>query len=72
MIRRLAVLAAFAALLATAACRTVKPWERGRLVSRCMVNDVDPLETAFTSHVHNTRESIQGAASGGGASCGCN
>ncbi len=61
-----------ATCLAGTSCASVKPWQRGRLVKRCMLNELDPLETAFNSHVHNTREAMQGAASGGGASCGCN
>ena len=53
-------------------CATLKPWERGRLMQRCMQGSLDPLETAMDLHVHRTREAIMGAAAGGGASCGCN
>lgn len=53
-------------------CATLAPWERGQLQQRCMQHSLDPLETAMDLHVHRTRESILGAAAGGGASCGCN
>ncbi len=58
--------------MALPGCATVEPWQRGRLMQRCMQGSLDPLETAMDLHVHRTREAIMGAAAGGGASCGCN
>lgn len=59
-------------LIAGVGCVPLKPWERAGLMTRVMQETADPLETGFDVHVHGTRESIQGAAGGGGASCGCN
>jgi hypothetical protein len=73
MRRWIAIFAAALALAgATAGCTPLKPWQRGRLVQRCMQRSLDPLETAMDLHVFRTREAILGAAAGGGASCGCN
>lgn len=75
MRRRIALAAASLALalvVGSAGCTPLKPWQRGRLVQRCMQPSLDPLETAMDLHVFRTREAILGAAAGGGASCGCN
>ncbi len=53
-------------------CAPLKPWERGKLMQRCMQPALDPLEVAMDARVHHTRESAQGASAGGGPSCGCN
>lgn len=53
-------------------CTSVKPWERSELLRRTMLPVLDPLESARDGHVHATREAIEGASLGGGASCGCN
>lgn len=55
-----------------AACATIHPWERGRLVSPVMLDDLDPLADLSKGHVIGTREAMLGAEGGGGASCGCN
>ena len=60
-----------ALLVGCGGCTALKPWERGQLMQRCMQPD-DPLLSAMDTHVHDTRESAQGASAEGGASCGCN
>ncbi len=53
-------------------CAEVKPWQRSTLMARTMQRGTVTLETSMNNHVHSTRESAQGATSGGSASCGCN
>ena len=72
MIRRLWIAAALGLALAGASgCVTLKPWERGELMRRCMQADGDPHEAAMDEHVHSQREGMRGASPGGGVSCGC-
>ncbi len=53
-------------------CASVDPSQRGTLMKRSMQLPSDPMEMAFDSHVHETRESLAGATQVGGPSCGCN
>jgi hypothetical protein len=56
--------------LSMAACKSVLPYERGRLMQRTM-QDKPSLDVSFDSHVSDLRESAVGASSGQSASCGC-
>lgn len=50
----------------------VKPYERDRLADPIMAMDRDPVSSAYTKHVHESREGARGADGGGGGGCGCN
>jgi hypothetical protein len=60
-----------AVLLLIAGCATVKPYERGLLMSRVMAEPAEPLEAAADQHVLGPREHQRGATRAGGVSCGC-
>jgi hypothetical protein len=51
------------------ACQTVAPWQRGNLAKPQMT--LDPLQSAWRTHMYNSREAAfeGGEAEGGG--CGC-
>ncbi len=57
--------------LAFCGCHSVKSYQRGNLMTTVMVDPPGDLESAHDAHVHGTRESMTGASTGGGASCGC-
>jgi Domain of unknown function (DUF4266) len=64
-------------VIALAGCGTVKtvrvqPWERTYLADPVMDPDRDPVATATSEHVYDSREAAQGGRSVGGAGCGCN
>jgi hypothetical protein len=50
----------------------VKPYERANLADPIMSADRDPVASAYTNHVYETREAARGAEGGGGGGCGCN
>ena len=56
----------------SAACTTVKPWERGRLADYTMRPGRDPLTDSISEHVWFTREAFAGGRGVGGGGCGCN
>ena len=61
-----------AALLATAGCVNVKPWQRGNLADYTMLPDRDPLRTSQNEHIWFSREEASGGGGVGGGGCGCN
>ena len=68
--RRALVVAAL--LLGVAACRPVKPWQRGTLAHPCMTDDGRREERRAREHMLGARESSQGASGETGGGCGCN
>lgn len=70
MTRPLVLVLALGCAPVLAACGTVKPYERGRLLTRVMRSKPAP-DVAFDTHVAELRESAIGATSGENASCGC-
>ena len=64
------------ALLPLGGCASVEPWvkpyERARLADPIMAFDRDPIASAYTHHVYESRESSRGASGSGGGGCGCN
>lgn len=68
------------ALLASAAvlggCTNIEPWvkpyERERLADPIMAFDRNPVSSAYTDHVFESREGARGASGGVGGGCGCN
>ena len=68
---RLRLLVALA-LIATAGCAGVKPWERGPLTDYIMRPDRDALADGLYEHVYFTREAAAGGRGVGGGGCGCN
>ena len=74
---RLAVIARLAcAVLLLGGCGSVEPWvkpyERAHLADPVMALDPDPIASAYTSHVYESREGARGAQGSGGGGCGCN
>jgi hypothetical protein len=65
-------LLALLALSLCIGCATLKPYERGELMTSVMMETPDSLEVSFEVHVHRTREAMAGAELGEGAACGCN
>jgi len=72
MTPRTLVLLAVATLagLASAACATVQPWQRGTLADSCMVFDADSAVTYMT-HWQESREGSMGGFGVQGGGCGC-
>ncbi|NQT93691.1 MAG: DUF4266 domain-containing protein [Lentisphaerae bacterium] len=58
--------------LSVSGCKTVRPWERGKLMDYTMRSDRDPLAAYLTEHIYFTRESPSGGRNVGGGGCGCN
>ena len=50
----------------------VKPYERDRMADPIMNFDPHPVSTAYTNHVHESREAARGASGSAGGGCGCN
>ena len=50
----------------------VKPYERAHLADPLMSLDRDPVGSAYSPHVYQSREAARGAEGGGGGGCGCN
>jgi hypothetical protein len=69
---RLVALAAVAgAVLASGACATVRPWERGTLANPCMVFDANGQLVAFDNHWQASREGAAGGFGVQGGGCAC-
>jgi hypothetical protein len=60
------------ALLLSAGCANVKPWERDALARREMSWDSDPLYNAMQGHIRFSKEASLPAIASGGGGCGCN
>ena len=60
------------ALLASAGCAKVNPWERDLLARRDMAWEPDSLEAKREAHVYFSKEASMPGGSGGGGGCGCN
>lgn len=50
----------------------VKPYERQNLADPIMSFDPNPGDSAFMSHVYQSREGARGAEGSSGGGCGCN
>lgn len=50
----------------------VKPYERDRLADPIMSLDMNPVSTAYTQHVYESREGARGGEGAAGGGCGCN
>ena len=61
-----------AALLLTAGCENVKPWQREKLADYTMRPDRDPLRAVQANHIWFSREATTGGGGVGGGGCGCN
>lgn len=49
----------------------VKPYQRAHLADPIMSLNPDPVNSAYTDHVHEAREGARGADGGAGGGCGC-
>jgi len=70
---RLCLLAAM--LMLAAGCSIepwVKPYERDHIADPIMSFDRDPVSSAYTDHVYESREGARGATGSAGGGCGCN
>lgn len=74
--RKSAVIAALALMVATTVGCGIQPWvkpyERANLADPIMQIDRDPVSNAFRNHVFQARNAARGAESGQGGGCGCN
>jgi hypothetical protein len=68
---RAALLLLAALALASAACASVEPWERGRLAKPEMALEPHPLQRALRSHTYTSREGAAAGDVGKGGGCGC-
>lgn len=59
-------------LLALSACAPVQPWQRGHLAQPRMALDEDPMLTAISQHVYDSKEASSGGIGAAGGGCGCN
>lgn len=59
-------------LFALNACAPVQPWQRGRLAQPAMALDADPMLTAISQHVYDSKEASSGGIGAAGGGCGCN
>ena len=62
------------AAVASFSCSSIgiRPWERDRLASEEMQENVTPLTRAFDDHIYFSKESSSGGAGFAGGGCGCN
>ncbi len=60
------------AVLSTAGCATVKPYEREYLSRPSMDLQREATEAKFYSHVLDAREGTTGGLGNAGGGCGCN
>ena len=59
------------AVLLTAGCASVEPWEREELAKPEMALDSDPVTAGLDDHIYCSKESSSGGRSFGGGGCGC-
>jgi len=71
-VRRIAIGLALLAILASAGCATVQPWERGTLAKPVMAPDGPSHETAQKLRTYSAKEGGAAATGVGGGGCGCN
>ncbi len=55
-----------------AGCAPLAPYQRADLMTRVMLDPLDPSEAAMDIHIQQTREAVRGATGMGGGPCGCN
>ncbi len=60
------------ACVASQACSSVAPWERGLLAREEMAIDPNPKLSHLRDHIFTSREASQGGAGSSGGGCGCN
>jgi hypothetical protein len=60
------------AVLVTAGCVTVHPYQREFLARPSMDGSSEEGENAFRAHVHDSREGATGGHNSTGGGCGCN
>ena len=70
--RRVMVVGVVAALLASAGCATVQPWERGTLAKPVMAIEDPAHESAQKLRTYSAKEGGASATGVGGGGCGCN
>jgi hypothetical protein len=68
---RAVILVVAAAVLASAGCATVQPWQRGRLADPCMQFDADRNRVAYMTHWQEAREASSGGFGVQSGGCGC-
>jgi len=71
-VRRIVVGLAIGAIVSSAGCATVQPWERGTLAKPVMTPEDPPHETTQKLRTYNAKEGGAAATGVGGGGCGCN
>jgi hypothetical protein len=72
VLQRTFVFALVLAVLTTAGCVTVHPYQREFLARASMDGSSEDGESAFRAHVHDSREGATGGHNSTGGGCGCN
>ncbi|HEY1077607.1 MAG TPA: DUF4266 domain-containing protein [Fontimonas sp.] len=72
MIRTTSRILVLALAVASTACATVQPWQRGDLARAEMAFEPDPLLSSYRRHTEFSKEAASGGATLGGGGCGCN
>jgi len=70
--RLIVLAAAVVALLASAGCATVQPWERGTLAKPVMAVEDPAHEATQKLRTYSAKEGGAAATGVGGGGCGCN
>lgn len=60
------------ALLLSAGCATVQPWDRDLLAEKKMSFIPSPMLLAVDEHIYFSKEASTGGMDAGGGGCGCN
>ncbi|HXH39251.1 MAG TPA: DUF4266 domain-containing protein [Thermoanaerobaculia bacterium] len=60
------------ALLLSAGCATVHPWDRDLLAEKKMSFIPSPMLLAVDEHIYFSKEASTGGMDAGGGGCGCN
>jgi hypothetical protein len=60
------------ALVSSAGCVVVKPYQREQLSERAMTPGAEPSEDRFRQHWQGSREGATGGFGAAGGRCGCN
>ncbi len=72
MIRMSSRILVLAVAVASSACATVQPWQRGDLARAEMAFEPDPVLSSYRRHTEFSKEAASGGATLGGGGCGCN
>lgn len=72
MIRMTSRILVLALAVASSACATVQPWQRGDLARAEMAFEPDPVLSSYRRQTEFSKEASSGGPTLGGGGCGCN